>query len=73
MFLYGTTIPSGVRTATIWDFKVLSSEIAAISDAIVRLNETGPAIVANDDSIVSWYEYVNFKYNDRWVRRLRRG
>lgn len=73
MFLYGTNTGAIVRTADVNDWKLLSSEDASISAAIVRLNETSPSIVANDDSVVAWYEYVNVKYNDRWVRRMRRG
>lgn len=74
MFLYGTTLAASFLRATPGnDFKLLSTEVAQISDAIVRLNETAPNIVANDNNPVTWYEYVNLKYNDRWVRRLRRG
>lgn len=73
MFLYGTNIASFVRASQGLDFKVLSGESSVIADTIVRLNETSPAIVANDDRPAVWYEYVNVKYNDRWVRRLRRG
>jgi hypothetical protein len=73
MFLYGTTFRDVVTTSVGADWRVTSAENAAISAAIVRLNETSPSLVANDDAIASWYEYVNVKYNDRWVRRMRRG
>jgi hypothetical protein len=73
MFLYGTTFRDVVTTSVGADWRVTSAENAAISDAIVRLNETSPAIVGNDDAVATWYEYVNVKYNDRWVRRMRRG
>lgn len=73
MFLYGTNMPTVIRTATGLDYRIYSSENAAFSDAIVRLNETSPAIVANDNGNVAWYEYVNVKANDAWVRKLRRG
>jgi hypothetical protein len=73
MFQYGTTFRNAVITAVGVDWKVTSAENASISAAIVRLNETSPAIVANDDSVATWYEYANIKYNDRWVRRMRRG
>jgi len=72
-FLYGTNDVELMRDAKGNDLKLLSSESTQISNAVVRLNETSPALVGNDDSIASWYEYVNMKYNDRWVRRLRRG
>jgi len=73
MFMYGLNDASLVRDAKGNDFKLLSSESAQISDAVVRLNETSPAIVGNDNQPATWYEYVNMKHNDRWVRRLRRG
>jgi len=72
-FLYGTNDVTLVRDTKGNDLKLLSTESVQISDAVVRLNETSPVLVANDDSPVVWYEYVNMKYNDRWVRRLRRG
>lgn len=72
-FLYGTTFGLITTTTPVLDWRVYSSENAAISAAIVRLNETGPALVCNDDNDAVWYEYVNVKPNDKWVRKLRRG
>lgn len=73
MFLYGTDIPAGLRTAFVHDFRIQSTEVVNVANAIVRLNETSPAIVANDNGNAIWYEYVNYKANDRWVRKIRRG
>jgi len=73
MFIYGTDGAAFLRVADGQDFRLTSAEEPAISDAIVRLNETSPAIVANDDAVATFYEYVNIKYNDRWLRRFRRG
>lgn len=73
MFLYGTSMVTGVRDTVGNDFRLTSAESADVSAAIVRLNETSPALVCNDDNTAIWYEYVNMKYNDRWLRRLRRG
>lgn len=73
MFLYGTFVGAVVRTAVSNDWRLTSAENASISAAIVRLNETSPALVGNDDAVALWYEYVNIKYNDRWLRRMRRG
>jgi hypothetical protein len=73
MFLYGTAYPAAMRSSSGGDYKFLSSEDADVSAGIVRLNETSPAIVANDNENVVWYEYVNVKANDKWVRKLRRG
>lgn len=72
-FLYGTNLGQLDDEATGADWRFTSAEISQVADAVVRLNETSPALVANDDHVVTWYEYVNFKPNDRWVRRLRRG
>lgn len=73
MFQYGTALGIPLHSASGADWKYLSSEDEHISDAVVRLNETSPAIVGNDNEAVVWYEYVNVKPNDRWVRKLRRG
>lgn len=73
MFLYGTNFPSVIRSTQGLDYRITSVEAANVGDAIVRLNETSPAIVANDNGDVVWYEYVNVKANDAWVRKLRRG
>ena len=73
MFIYGSNIGAALRSALGDDYRVNSSELSTVSDAIVRLNETSPPIVANDNQIVVWYEYVNIKANDAWVRKLRRG
>jgi hypothetical protein len=73
-FLYGTIFGNIIRSAPANDWKVVTAEDpAGVGAGIVRLNETSPALVANDDHIVTWYEYANLKYNDRWVRRQRRG
>jgi hypothetical protein len=72
-FLYGTNDSTLVRDSKGNDFKLLSSESVQIADAVTRLNETSPVLVCNDDSAAVFYDYVNMKHNDRWVRRLRRG
>lgn len=73
MFLYGTSVGVTVRSGLEFDFRITSSENGAISDAIVRMNETSPPIVGSDGENVVWYEYVNVKANDYWVRRTRAG
>jgi len=73
MFLYGTAYGAAIRVTSGNDWKFLSSEDADVSAGIVRLNETSPAIVGNDNEVAVWYEYVNVKPNDKWVRKLRRG
>lgn len=73
MFLFGSNIGAALRSPLGDDYRINSSELSTVSDAIVRLNETSPPIVANDNQNVVWYEYVNVKANDAWVRKLRRG
>lgn len=73
LFQYGTNYGANIRTGAFDDWRVTSAEAAAISAAVVRLNETSPSLVGNDDAVAVWYEYANIKYNDRWVRRQRRG
>lgn len=72
-FLYGIAYEVAGYTSRSVDYRFTSVENAEISDAVVRLNETAPALVANDDATAVWYEYVNWKANDKWVRKLRRG
>jgi hypothetical protein len=73
MFLYGSNFGAAQRVSAFTDYRILSSELSTVSAAVVRLNETSPPIVANDNENVVWYEYVNLKPNDAWVRKLRRG
>jgi len=72
-FLYGTGLAQTLFDATEGDYRISSAEDANISAAIVRLNETSPALVCNDNHTAIWYEYVNIKPNDNWVRKQRRG
>lgn len=72
-FVYGCSLAAEIPNPTGVDFRFRSSEIAAISDCVVRLNETAPSIAANDGNAVIWYEYANGKFNDYWVRQLRAG
>lgn len=54
------------------DFRVTRDEVPAYGDAIDALNgATG--MVANDDQVIVWYPYVNAKFNDYWLRRVRQG
>jgi hypothetical protein len=75
LFLYGNTFGHTFRTgsAAFNDFRLLGSEFPAIGDFVAALNELSPALVANDNGTVIWYNYADVKINDRWVRRLRRG
>lgn len=72
-YLYGTGIVQDATSGNESDFRVLGSEVAAVSTAIGVLNETGYPLRGNDGATVTFYPYVNTKYNDHWVRKLRRG
>lgn len=73
MFLYGVdvgpevTVGPGVAD----NFRVTSVENAAVGSAIATLNAGSPDIVGSDNFAVHWYSYVNTKYNDHWVARVR--
>jgi len=70
MFQYGVAVnPADSPNAN--DFRIHSSEDTHISSAIGVLNESAPALVANDDHDATFYDYVNVKYNDYWTRKSR--
>jgi len=73
IYLYGTAFAPNVVTGTRADFRITSAENADVAAAITAWSELAPAIVANDNSVVSFYNYVNIKYNDHWVRKARQG
>lgn len=54
------------------DFRITRDEVTEYGDAIDTLNAT-TGLVANDDFAMVWYPYVNAKYNDYWLRRVRVG
>lgn len=72
-FLYGLSFDALMFTTPGKDYRYYSSESTYVSDTVVRLNETSPELVCNDNEPAVWYEYINQKPNDRWVRKLRRG
>jgi len=72
-YLYGHNYDVPVNSAAESDFRLTASEIPVVAAAITALSELAPAFVAIDGSPVMWYPYVNLKYNDRWVRKLRQG
>jgi hypothetical protein len=73
MFLYGTNLVEDTLVAYANDWRVLSGESANVLAAVAELNAGSPDIYANDNVVVTWYPYINLKFNDRWVRKLRRG
>lgn len=73
VFQYGTTGAGAFGSVLANDFRLNVAESAPIAAAVTALNELSPAVAANDGFGVTWYPYANMKYNDNWVKRLRRG
>lgn len=73
VYLYGTAFAPNVTTAIRNDFRITSAENADVAAAITAWSELAPSLVANDGTPVSFYSYVNIKYNDHWVRKARQG
>jgi hypothetical protein len=72
MFVYGLNIgPENIAFTTSDDFRVVSSDTATLATAIAILNNGSPNIVASDNQVVTWYQYVNTKYNDFHLRAIR--
>lgn len=71
VFVYGLAVSPEVAGAAQDDFRLTTSESAAISSAVTVLNNGSPNLVASDNSIVGWYSYVDLKYNDYWLRKVR--
>lgn len=69
-FLYGIGTDA-VTDPDNLNFRINANEDTDISTALAVLNDTPPPLVANDGNDVVWYEYVNWKYNDYWVRKTR--
>lgn len=70
MFQYGVAV-TPADSPTAFDFRIHSSEDTHISAAVGVLNESAPSLVANDDHVATFYDYVNVKYNDYWTRKSR--
>ena len=69
-FLYGVAFnPFGADLSA--DFRIHTTEVAAVSEAVGVLSETPPDLIASDNHIVLWYPYINIKYNDYWVKKGR--
>lgn len=71
-FIYGLR-QNPITVTPPQDFRIFTSENSVFEDAVTALDELSPAFAANDGFAVNWYQYVNVKYNDYWVRRLRQG
>jgi len=72
LFVYGLSIgPENTAFVTSDDFRVLASDTSVIAAAIATLQTGSPTIKASDDNDVTWYAYVNTKYNDFHLRGVR--
>ena len=72
-YLYGHNYDVPINSAAEADFRLTAAEVGVVADAIEALTELSPALYAIDRTPVTWYNYVNLKYNDRWVRKARNG
>jgi hypothetical protein len=87
MSVMGRTV-AGLRAVTYWygtgldsitpgdetdDFRVLTGEDVNIANIVAAYSELSPSFVGNDGEVIMFYNYVNVKYNDNWVKKFRRG
>lgn len=71
LFLFGFgIIPETAQGA---DFRITAAESTQAAAAITSLNGATLKLVASDAQPVVWYPYVNLKFNDHYVAKLRRG
>lgn len=72
LYLYGVSFAGLGLSPEIDDFRVTSVEDASVGSAVNALNAS-PEFYGNDNEVLSWYEYANWKYNDHWLRVVRKG
>lgn len=66
--LFGT---NWLLTGVSEDFRITYAENSGVANAIDALNNMTTQLRAIDGQPVVWKQYVNLKYNDRVMRRLR--
>lgn len=71
VFLFGFGIIP--ETAPGQDFRIQGAESTQVAAAIASLNSATLKLVASDSQPVTWYPYINLKFNDHYVAKLRRG
>ena len=73
LWCYGTSMSventTGNLSAT--DFRLTAAEATTVADAIAALGTGNPTLAGNDGNGLIWYNYVNLKYNDYWLHRVR--
>jgi hypothetical protein len=70
-FLYGTIFSPEGSLVSADDFRLVSGDHADLTGALGALNTASPQLSASDGFSITYYPYVNLKYNDYWVRRAR--
>jgi hypothetical protein len=65
--------PTDLEGVATENYRVLYPENATIAAAIDALTAAAGIIIGNDAQPVAIYEYADWKPNDRWVKKTRRG
>lgn len=53
------------------DFRITNAEVSGVDDAVAVLNGIPGAFLSIDGLNPQWYQYLNVKSNDYWVRQAR--
>lgn len=72
LYLYGVSFGAAGILTEYEDFRLTGVESTEIGSAVSALN-AAPELACNDGAAANWYNYVNVKYNDHWLKRLRKG
>ena len=71
LYIFGINMNTDALTGVLRDFRVTSAELSDVADSIAGLNNAG--LPANNNLPGAWYQYVNLKVNDYWLRQVRKG
>lgn len=73
LFLYGFNVSPHAADNTANDYRIMATENSVVSDVVEALNShTASGLVANDNSPIVWYPYINVGLNSYYQRRARR-
>lgn len=72
-YLYGVSGAAAIAVGgdVASDFRLTSAESAVVLNAYSALNTGNPTLAANDGFGLLFYNYVNTKYNDNWLHKIR--
>lgn len=62
-----------METGSTRNFRILAAENVYVSNAVAALQAGAGTVLANDANSVEFYNYANYKPNNRWVKKVRRG